>query len=282
MYWWWRVMGESPAMPDRERAVHVLVLGGTAEGRLAAAALAHAGFAVTLSLAGLTSHPRLPQGMQVRTGGFGGAAGLKAWLNQHGARLVVDCTHPFAARISRNATLAARDAGAPILRWRREDWRRRPGDRWIKLEDATALAAALPKQGRGVAMLGARGLQALKDRGDLWLTARTLMPPDFPVPPRWRLISGLPPVSLARELALLRAVRAEWLVCRASGGAAGYAKVAAARYLRLPVFMLAAPEKAHGKDVSSIEELLREVRAMRQDRTRGPESPGSQAGENTS
>ena len=246
-------------MPGRARTAHVLVLGGTAEGRQAAAALASEGCAVTLSLAGLTSHPRLPEGVRVRTGGFGGAAGLRAWLAEQGVRLVVDCTHPFAARISRNATLAARDAGVPILRWRRDGWRRQPGDRWIVLRDAAELAAVLPEQGRGVAMLGARGLQTLQERGDLWLTARTLMPPDFLIPPRWRLIHGLPPMSVARELALLKATRAEWLVCRASGGAAGYAKLAAARQLNLPVFMLAAPEKARQKGVSSIEELLHQA-----------------------
>ena len=246
-------------MPDR---AHVLVLGGTAEGRRAAAALAAEGFAVTLSLAGLTANPRVPQGVRVRTGGFGGAAGLLRWLIAQEVRLVVDCTHPFAARISRHATLAARGAGVPVLRWRREGWRQRPGDRWIVYQDMAALAAALPGEGRGVAMLGARGLAALKHRSDLWLTARTVMPPDFPLPPRWRLIHGLPPTSVARELALLKAVRARWLVCRASGGSAGYAKVAAARHLGLPVFMLAAPQKAREKGISTIEELRQQARAI--------------------
>ena len=58
----------------------VLILGGTAEARLLAGRLAgRPGLAVTLSLAGRTASP-LPQPVPVRSGGFGGAAGLADYL----------------------------------------------------------------------------------------------------------------------------------------------------------------------------------------------------------
>ncbi|MEV7023289.1 precorrin-6A/cobalt-precorrin-6A reductase, partial [Kitasatospora sp. NPDC093558] len=59
-------------------ARHVLILGGTTEGRALAAELAaHPHLRVTSSLAGRVAQPRLPAG-EVRIGGFGGPDGLAA------------------------------------------------------------------------------------------------------------------------------------------------------------------------------------------------------------
>ena len=57
----------------------VLVLGGTAEARALARVLVDGGVPVVSSLAGRTSDPELPAG-EVRTGGFGGADGLAAYV----------------------------------------------------------------------------------------------------------------------------------------------------------------------------------------------------------
>ena len=78
----------------------VLVLGGTAEARSLAAELAARGLDVTTSLAGRTRHPRLPAG-EVRTGGFGGVAGLAEALAD--VDVLVDATHPFAATMTEHA-----------------------------------------------------------------------------------------------------------------------------------------------------------------------------------
>ncbi len=48
------------------------------------------------SLAGRTATPALPPG-EVRSGGFGGADGLAAYLSSLRLAAVVDATHPFAA-----------------------------------------------------------------------------------------------------------------------------------------------------------------------------------------
>src|SRR4051794_16463636 len=64
------------------RPLRLLILGGTGEAARLAARLAGAeDLAVISSLAGRTTRPRLPDGI-VRTGGFGGAAGLAAYLRQ--------------------------------------------------------------------------------------------------------------------------------------------------------------------------------------------------------
>ena len=108
----------------RMTARKLLILGGTAE----AAALARAAagrfgdaLAVTTSLAGRTERPGPIPG-EVRIGGFGGPAGLAAYLDEHRIDRLIDATHPFAARISAEARRglrggggAAVDAAAPAL-----------------------------------------------------------------------------------------------------------------------------------------------------------------------
>ena len=98
-------------------ARHLLILGGTGEAAaLARAALARFGDAieVTTALAGRTRHPG-PIAGEVRIGGFGGPAGLAAYLLEHRIDRLIDATHPFAAEISRAARLAAERAGVPRL-----------------------------------------------------------------------------------------------------------------------------------------------------------------------
>ncbi|TIW76881.1 MAG: cobalt-precorrin-6A reductase, partial [Mesorhizobium sp.] len=98
----------------------ILILGGTTEARQLAGKLVE-DFLVTLSLAGRTESP-VAQGVPVRSGGFGGADGLAAYLRETGTGLLIDATHPYAARISANAAMAARKTGVPILALRRPGW----------------------------------------------------------------------------------------------------------------------------------------------------------------
>ena len=100
----------------------VLVLGGTGEARRLAAALDADGTRVISSLAGRVSRPALPVG-EVRVGGFGGPEGLAAFLRTTDVGIVVDATHPFAARISAHAAAACAVTGVPLVRLQRPGWR---------------------------------------------------------------------------------------------------------------------------------------------------------------
>src|SRR3954470_17893815 len=99
----------------------VLVLGGTGEARRLATVLADEGVDVVSSLAGRVADPVLPPG-EVRVGGFGGVAGLVAWLQEHPVAAVVDATHPFAATMTASAAEAAGLVGVPLLRVQRPGW----------------------------------------------------------------------------------------------------------------------------------------------------------------
>ncbi len=85
----------------------VLILGGTTEASAIARALAgDARFSPVLSLAGRTRAP-VPPPVPWRVGGFGGVAGLAAYLRRERMEALIDATHPFAARMKANAAAAS-------------------------------------------------------------------------------------------------------------------------------------------------------------------------------
>ena len=122
---------------------HVLILGGTTEARELAQKLSErADLAVTISLAGRTAVPT-PQPVPVRTGGFGGVAGLAQYLAHHKISALIDATHPYAVTMSAHAVTAARETRTPLIVLRRPAWRPTPTDRWTQVADAREAAQAL-------------------------------------------------------------------------------------------------------------------------------------------
>ena len=238
--------------------VKVLILGGTAEAAALARALAEdARVAATTSLAGRTRAPGELPGA-VRRGGFGGAQALADYLRQEGIDLLVDATHPFAARIGRNAAQACAAAGVPRLVLTRPPWTAREGDRWIPVPDAEAAAAALSGLGRRVFLtIGRQELAAFTGLTDIWFLVRLVEPPEQPIPlDDFHLVLGRGPFSLAQETALLRAQGIEAVVSKNSGGPSTYAKIEAARALGLPVVMVARPAPPAGETVESVAAAL--------------------------
>ena len=95
--------------------MRVLVLGGTSEASMLASLLAgQSGISGVLSFAGRTKAPRVPE-IPYRSGGFGGAAGLAAYLKAECIDVLVDATHPFAEQMSRHATQAAACVNIPLV-----------------------------------------------------------------------------------------------------------------------------------------------------------------------
>ncbi|WP_369185898.1 cobalt-precorrin-6A reductase [Streptomyces sp. Y1] len=230
---------------------HLLILGGTTEGRALAAALAdRPGPRVTSSLAGRVAQPRLPAG-QVRIGGFGGPDGLAAWLRAERVDAVVDATHPFAAGISRNAALAAAATGVPLLVLRRPGFTAAPGDRWHPVPSLAAAAELLPTLGRRVFLTtGRQGIAAFAHLDGLQFLARSVDPPEPPMPAALEVLLDRGPFTLDGERALLREHRVDVLVTKDSGGAATAPKLTAARELALPVVVVERPPVPAGLPVA--------------------------------
>jgi precorrin-6A/cobalt-precorrin-6A reductase len=245
----------------------VLILGGTGEAAaLASAALDRFGDAleVTTSLAGRTRRPAAIPG-RVRIGGFGGPAGLAAYLERHEIDRLVDATHPFAVRISRAARLACDMAGVPRLVLRRPPWRRQPGDDWIEVDGMAEAARAVRCLGkRAWLTVGTSELSAFSGIGSVHFLVRLAEPPLLPLPLcRCEVIVGRGPFTLSEERRRFAEHAIDVLVAKASGGAATAAKLAVARELAVPVVMLRRPPPEPGDAVETIPEALAWLAAPR-------------------
>jgi precorrin-6x reductase len=168
-----------------------------------------------------------------RVGGFGGAAGLEAWLRREGVTVLVDATHPFAARITANAAVAARAAGVPLIALRRPAWQRHEGDRWREVGTvAEAVAALGPAPCRVFVALGRQELAPLLSAPQHFYLVRSVDPvePPLALPSVAYLLARGPFVEDGEE-ALFRRHRIDAVLAKNSGGDATYAKLAAARAL---------------------------------------------------
>jgi len=238
--------------------MRVLILGGTSQASALARALAaRADIDATLSFAGATQNPIAPP-IPFRVGGFGGAEGLRAYLEDGRIDAVIDATHPYAERISANAVRACAEARVPLAILTRPAWTHRERDRWIEVDDVGAAARALSDAPRRVFLTHGRlGLAAFAEAPQHFYLVRTIdPPPDIGRLPRHKLLLARGPFALEDEQNLMREERIDMLVTKNSGGGATYAKIEAARALGLPVVMIRRPAAASMGELSDVAAAL--------------------------
>lgn len=235
---------------------HILILGGTQDA-VSLAAPAAQDYRVTYSLAGRTARPRLPENVELRTGGFGGAAALADWIRKNEIAAVVDATHPYADTIAANAETACADTAVPRLKLLRGAWEAMPGDDWRPARDSADAAAQLPGLGKAAFLsIGRQDLSAFAGiRGIKFLVRTVDALPEAPFAGAVCL-TGRGPFSTEREEALLREHGIDVLVSKNAGGASTYGKISAARRLGLPVVMIARPAPPPGDKAADIGRAL--------------------------
>jgi precorrin-6A/cobalt-precorrin-6A reductase len=233
----------------------ILILGGTAEARELAGRLVAEGHEVVTSLAGRTQDPRLPPGA-VRMGGFGGVAGLCAYLRAARIDRMVDATHPYAGQISFNAVQAAQETGVPLVRYMRPPWEQQIGDAWITVETVAEAAAALPPDAVVLLTTGHTGLEHFMERNDCRFVVRTIEKPAMGLPGHAELLQDRPPYSLDGETALMQRKGVTHLVSKNSGGPQTQSKLDAARRSGVRVIMIARPAYGPAREVTSVEAAM--------------------------
>ena len=253
-------------------AKRILVLGGTTEGReLAKRLLQYCAFTLIYSLAGRTRNANL-RGLErafIRSGGFGGTLGFMGYLTKERIDFVIDVTHPFAVKMSTQAMEACRGIDIPYLRVERPPWRPTPGDYWIIANDAACAAAKLCALGsleplRVLLAIGARNIDIfMRTPVSATYWVRSIGPLSGKLAPlRYHHLRARGPFTEEEEIARLKRYQINVLVCRNSGGAPMYAKVAAARELSLPVIMIerdrlpSLHEASQVDDIATAEEHL--------------------------
>lgn len=234
-----------------------MILGGTLEARAVCTRLAQTGVAATLSLAGRVAHPK-PQPLPVRIGGFGGPEGLAHYLDARGITHVIDATHPFADRMSRNAIVACAQTGVPLVAMARAPWRAGPGDDWQIVPDIAGAVAALDRPAARVMLaVGRMHLSAFAANPQHHYLLRLVDPPEHPLPfPDATVIMDRGPFSTAEDTALMQRHGIGLVVSKNSGGTGAVAKITAARDLGLPVVMIDRPALPDRPEVHSVDAVM--------------------------
>ncbi|MBB6484461.1 cobalt-precorrin-6A reductase [Rhizobium lusitanum] len=238
--------------------VRILILGGTAEARALATSLAaRTDLDVILSLAGRTVDPA-PQPVPVRSGGFGGAEGLARYLHDEAIDLLIDATHPFAARISTNASEAAARSDVSAFALRRPAWVPVEGDNWLSVHSVAQAVAALGAKPLRVFL--ATGRQEAHQANaapqhHYWVRSVDPVEPPLTVP-KVAYIHSRGPFRLADELAMLQRHAIDVVVAKNSGGDATYGKIEAARRLGIKVIMIERAETAGLTVVETVDAAL--------------------------
>jgi precorrin-6A/cobalt-precorrin-6A reductase len=214
-------------------------------------------FAVTMSLAGRTATPAA-QAVPVRRGGFGGPQGLADYLRDHRIDFLVDATHPYARTISANAVLAVAQTRTPLLALRRPAWVAEGGDVWVDVASVKDAVRALGDAPRRVFLaVGRQELQPFCAAPQHFYVVRSVDPVEPPLAvPQVSYILARGPFTELDDRALFESFRIDAVVAKNSGGEATYSKIAAARSLNIPVFMLGRPATLDCPSVASVAEAV--------------------------
>lgn len=240
-----------PISSERATVPRILLLSGTSEGRLLARALLDAGLAVTATVtedaARTTLFGSFRDELSVEVGGFSEPS-LEAYLAQGMTDVVLDATHPFAARITSIAARVCRRSGVPYVRFERPDCQPPAGAHFAAT--FAEAAEALPTIARRALLtLGARQLKhfaQLHDRVEMFArilpATRSLDEALAAGFSSGRILCLRPPFSQAFNRALLEEYRIDTLVTKDSGVEGGVVeKVRAAEELGVKVLMIRRP-----------------------------------------
>ena len=245
----------------------IFVAAGTQEGRELAGALLQAGYDVTASVVSsygeklLKQYPRLIINDKPLD-----EEALEDYIRQHGVRLFVDASHPYAANVSENAMRACRAANIPYIRYERAsvpvDY-----DKAYPVESYEEAASTAARLGTTVFLTtGSRNLKAfvlsdvlkghtiiarilptagvLKECEELGLTPKQIV-----------ALQG--PFSEELNIALYRQYGADVVVTKNSGEIGGTdTKITAAKKLGLPVVMIDRPKLDYDVIAYTFEEVL--------------------------
>ncbi len=218
--------------------------------------MAEAGLTATYSYAGRVDMPR-PQPLPTRVGGFGGVDGLCGYIRDHEITHLVDATHPFAAQMSHNAKAACLATGIELAALTRPEWDEVTGDRWTRVPDVAAAAAALSGPARRVFLaVGRMHLDAFAVRPQHHYLLRLVDEPETLPLPDAEVVVARGPFSVAGDRALMQAHKTDLVVSKNAGGSGARAKLDAARELGVEVMMIDRPTMPPRLELRSSIEVL--------------------------
>jgi precorrin-6A/cobalt-precorrin-6A reductase len=168
--------------------------------------------------------------------------------------------------MSANAVAACRTSGTALVVFTRLPWTREADDRWIEVATMDDAVDALGTQRRTVFLTQGRLQLAAFARAPhhRYIVRAIDRPAEIDCLPDCKLILARGPFSLADELALMQREQIETLVTKNSGGRATYAKIEAARALKIEVVILRQPPAPEAEIVHELDAVLAWIAAHRE------------------
>ena len=219
----------------------ILVFGGTTEGRKAVEVLEEAGSPFFYSTK--TGEQDLTLQHGTRIDGAMDAEAMKAFIWQHGIRLIVDAAHPFASTLHQTIAAVSEECHIPFIRYERIYPPRDPDITWI--DDYSQVPDDIHSL---LATTGVQSISRLK-----YLEARG-------VQVYYRILPRESSVALAKEQGAKSEqlcyyedssvidMDAEAILLKESGETGGFSeKVAAARTKGMRIIALKRPDLTHGE-----------------------------------
>lgn len=253
-----------PAPPKARPTI--LLLSGTSEGPALAKILSKAGYCVLATVTRQEACENLfrdvPEDTTVVARGFTSEA-LATFLKSRKANLVLDATHPFAARITRIAHDVCTRLDVPYVRYERPDWP--PPPETILVDNFVEAASRLPRLGKRIMLtIGAKQLKHFAHLHDTLTLFARILPSPVSVAQAVnegftseRLLCLRPPFSAEFNRAIFREYQVDVLVTKASGVEGGVVeKVTAARELGMRVLMIRRPMLADIPAVSTLDQAV--------------------------
>lgn len=241
------------------------VFAGTREGRALIEALTGRGLSVTACVA--TEYGQIVLGehpdVTVRAGALPRAE-MPDFFRAEGFDLVVDATHPYAEHITESIRLACEETGIECIRLLRESTS--DASDGVFVEDTEACIRFLSETtGNVLLTTGSKSLpqygavEELRPRlyarvlpmvSSLESCAAAGIAPDH-------IIAMQGPFDEELNVAMLRSVKAEWMVTKDTGSSGGYAdKIAAAQRAGAKVVIIGRPPQMPGQTLSETLQLL--------------------------
>lgn len=245
----------------------ILVLAGTQDGREIAAGLREAGYEVIASVVSEYGRELVAQsGVPVQAAAMNEQE-LQQFVIQHGIRLMIDATHPYAVNVSRNARQVAANLHIPCLRYERPDSALPIYAKLVLAPDMQRAAEMAVGLGKTVFLTtGSHSLPLFRAAAagrDCRLIARVLPQPEViadciangfsPAD----IIAAQGPFSQELNRELFRAYGADVMVTKNSGAIGGTdAKIAAAIELGLIIVVVQRPAALQQQVFESLPALL--------------------------
>ncbi len=234
----------------------ILVFGGTTEGRKAAEVLEEAGSPFFYSTKTGEQDISLHHGQSID--GAMDAEAMKAFVSEHGIRLIVDAAHPFASRLHETIAAVASDRQIPVIRYERIYPPHDPDIMWI--DDYSQVPTDIHTL---LATTGVQSISKLK-----WLEA-------LGIKVFYRILNRESSIVLAKEQGATDNqlcfyedgnkidVDADAILLKESGLSGGFCeKVAAARAKGMRIIALKRPELTQGDCVNGPYGLRRAVERL--------------------